>query len=150
MGNPILSNDRIGLVLGRMLRQEFQSVSNLCITEFSGSPLKLVSEVIRYRQVVFIDSIVTGNLESGTVAIFDKNELLDLAIDFQPHGLNIPEVLTLCKRMGQPLPDTVLLIGIEVGEIQEFGGSISPELDEKLEVIYGNVRDAVNNLLIKE
>ena len=146
MGNPIVKNDRIGHLIGRRLEDEFRSAPDLEVREFTGSPLDLVSELAGCRRVIFVDAVACG-AEPGSVIVFDDADLLAPDAGFYPHGLNFREAITLFRKLDVPLPEKMILIGIEVGEIDEFGETLSAELEGKLDEIYGRVLQIVRRFL---
>ena len=145
LGNPIIKNDCIGIMIGRRLERDLDSQRNIDICEFVGSPLDLVTHFEGYQKVILVDSIMTGDLDIGTVVLFKEDEILDHAGNFHSlHGINLPEALALSKRLGMAMPSRILLIGIEIGDADEFGETLYEELHEKLEDIYQNVLSAVS------
>ena len=145
LGNPIIKNDCIGIMIGRRLERDLDSQRNIDICEFVGSPLDLVTHFEGYQKVILVDSIMTGDLDIGTVVLFKEDEILDHAGNFHSlHGINLPEALALSKRLGMAMPSRILLIGIEIGDADEFGETLYEELHEKLEDIYQNVFSAVS------
>ncbi|GAH84200.1 unnamed protein product [marine sediment metagenome] len=107
----------------------------------------LISEIGDHKQVILVDTISTGSCDPGTVVTFSEKEILEQKSDLYPHGMNLPEVFALGRRLKIPLPAKINLVGIEVGEIYEFGEDLSPELQDKLEEIYSIVLRAVKELL---
>lgn len=148
LGNPILSNDSIGLVIGRRLAGEAEfKRPELCFREFTGSPLKLVMLLSEYRKVVLIDSVVSGRVEVGTVMVFREEELGQPKNGFHPHGINIPEAIYISRKYGISFPDIFVLAGIEVGEIGGFGEELTPALAGRLEDVYRDVAGVVREVV---
>lgn len=148
LGNPILKNDCIGIRVGNRLEKDLNDNTKINICEFVGSPLDLVTQFAGYKRIILVDSIITGSLDIGTVVIFKEDELLNYSKNFHYlHGVNIPEALDLSKRLGIPLPAQIFLIGIEIGNADEFGETLSDELNDKLENIYHNIYDVIFRFL---
>jgi hydrogenase maturation protease len=145
LGNPIIKNDCIGIILGRRLEEDLASEGNICIHEFVGSPLDLVTRFEGYQRVILLDSIMTGSMDPGTVLLFNEDEILTHARGFDSlHGINLPEALALSRRLGMDMPSRLLLIGIEIGDADGFGETLSEDLQGRLEDIYRNVRMVVS------
>jgi hydrogenase maturation protease len=128
----------VGLLIGERLKKDMAGVFNLEVDEFTGSPMALISRLKGYKQLILIDSIACG-LDTGSVALFSEKELKNYASNFHPHGMNLPGVFHLSERMGIKLPEEIPLIGIEAGEIGEFGDELSEELKKRLDEIYQRV-----------
>ncbi|HUV06964.1 MAG TPA: hydrogenase maturation protease [Spirochaetia bacterium] len=147
LGNPILRNDRIGLLIGARLKEQIGSREGFEVREFVGSPLSLLTEIQGRRQLIIIDSIVSGSLEKGSIAVFGKEEIRSFSKTLYPHGMNLPEVVALSEKLGIELPGKMILIGIEVGRIERFGESLDPDLEERLEDIYQGVCRCIEDFL---
>jgi hydrogenase maturation protease len=139
LGNPIAGDDAVGLRIGSQLASELSGLPNLTVREFSGSPLDLVTGVEGCDRLVLIDAVATG-APVGSVRLFDETELTSHPGQAYPHGLNLPEAVTLGRRLGTPLPARIHLIGIEVRPVQRFREGLSPELEERLPQIIAEAR----------
>ena len=142
LGNPIVRNDCIGYILGRRLEREFAG-ANMTIREFTGSALDFVSEAQDFRQVLIVDAMVTGAVPIGTVKVLTEADLEKYRVGASAHSINLPEALALARKMHVPIPERIILIGIEVPWSGEFGEELAPELAEQLERIYADVRHAI-------
>jgi hydrogenase maturation protease len=145
IGNPIVRNDQVGLIVGQRLAGLYAGRPEVEIREFVGSPLDLIGEIEGCPSVVLIDSMVTGTEAVGTVRLYREDELLASRGDVYPHGMNLPEAVALARRLGLEIPPGISLIGIEVGPIGAFSDAPGPELD--LDRIYLDVLEELRTLL---
>jgi len=142
LGNPIVRNDCIGYILGRRLEREYAG-ADITVREFTGSALDFVSETQGFRQVLVVDAMVTGTAPVGTVKVMAEADLEKYRVGASAHSINLPEALALARKMHIPMPERVVLIGIEVAWSGEFGEELAPELADQLERIYADVRLAI-------
>jgi hydrogenase maturation protease len=150
LGNPIVANDQVGLLAGSRLagrREALGLPPEAEIREFYGSPLDLVSAIAGRPAAILIDSMVTGRQPVGTVRVLSLPEILSDHGDRFFHGMNLAESLALGRRWGLSMPDTLGFIGIEVGSIDRFGESMSPELSGQMDAICAEVERIVTELL---
>jgi hydrogenase maturation protease len=147
LGNPIVKNDQVGLIVGSQVATLFSSNPQVDVHEFSGSPLDLVSDINGYRRLILIDSISTGEKPIGSVTLFGEQDILSNRGDVYLHGMNLSEALTLCRRVQLPFPEELYLVGIEAGVIYEFSESLSADLQDKIGQIIPEVRRIVEELL---
>jgi hydrogenase maturation protease len=147
LGNPIVKNDQVGLIVGSRLAALFSSNPQVDVREFSGSPLDLVSDTHGYDRLILIDSISTGVKPIGSVSLFGEPDILSNRGDVYLHGMNLSEALTLCRRMQLPFPGELYLVGIEAGVIYEFSEDLSADLQDKIAQIIPEVRRIVEELL---
>jgi hydrogenase maturation protease len=117
------------------------------VRQFSGSPMGLLAEAAGCARLVLVDAVCTGHSPVGSVHLFTEEELTGAAGDFFPHGMNVPAVLDLGRRLAVELPSWIRLIGIEVGTIREFAETPEPRLAARLDEISGQVVDLLRRLL---
>jgi len=147
MGNPIVKNDQVGLIVGSQIAAFYSSRPNVDVKEFGGSPLDLVSDIQGYDRLILIDSISTGQHPIGSVTLFGEEEILAGGGDVYLHGMNLSEALKLCRRMQLPFPEELHLIGIEAGVIYEFDENLSAELRDELPWTTLEVRKIIEDLI---
>jgi hydrogenase maturation protease len=147
LGNPIVKNDQVGLIVGSQVASLFASNPQVNVHEFSGSPLDLASDIQGCDRLILIDSISTGEKPIGSVTLFREEGILSKRGDVYLHGMNLSEAITLCRRMQLPFPDELYLVGIEAGVIYEFSENLSADLQDKMDQIIPQVRRIVEELL---
>jgi hydrogenase maturation protease len=147
IGNPIVRNDQIGLVIGAHLRNLYGKAPGIEVREFTGSPLDLISLIEGYPTVILIDSVSLGSGDKGSVHLFDEAALVARRGDSYPHGMNIPEALALARRLGLDMPERLWLIGVEVGPIREFGDSPDAQLASRSQCIVREATAILERLL---
>ncbi|HUH64903.1 MAG TPA: hydrogenase maturation protease [Syntrophales bacterium] len=144
MGNPILSDDAVGLALVEILKKRINRV------DFAAGAmigLSLFDLIVGYDTVFIIDAMTTREGKIGgwkKVCTDDKCGTLHL---FSSHGLNIFELMELGVRCGLPMPRLAAVYGIEIGNDVAFAESISPELSEILPAIAHEIIGDMRTLL---
>jgi hydrogenase maturation protease len=123
MGNPILSDDGVGLHVARALDGRFAG-TDVCTSALIG--LGLLDIVAGYDQVFVIDAIQDGSRPQGTVVKLATGEgALHL---FSSHGMHFFEILQLGKDVGIAVPEVAGIYGVVIGPECPFGEGLSPLL----------------------
>jgi len=143
LGNPILSDDGIGLLLTKNLEGKFPGVDIASIT-LAG--LELLDILVGYDHVFLIDAATgTGGKPGELKEISDGKGALHL---FTSHGANFFDLLKLGRDMGLKMPEPGLVLGIEIGNATDFGIALSPALQSALpsleEAITERIREIIN------
>lgn len=130
LGNPILSDDGVGLSVAKRLEGKWSGV-DVATTAIVG--LGLLDLVKGYDKVFLIDACIRPAKHAGEVIKLAKGDgTLHL---FSSHGLDFFQLLRLGKACGYKMPELGGIYGIEIGEEVSFGEEISPELKERLAAI---------------
>ncbi|MGA9110002.1 MAG: hydrogenase maturation protease [Smithella sp.] len=144
MGNPILSDDGVGLLAAEKLLDRIPGTD---VASSAMIGLSLFDLIIGYDTLFIIDAMTTraGKLgELKKIGEDDRHGTLHL---FSSHGLNIFELMELGVRCGYDMPRLSAVYGIEIGHEVAFGEALSPTLNEKLCAIVEEIIDDINSIL---
>jgi hydrogenase maturation protease len=123
MGNPILSDDGVGLHIARALDGRFAG-TDVRTSALVG--LDLLDIVADYDRVFVIDAIQDRGQSPGTVMKLEAGEgTLHL---FSSHGMHFFEILQLGKDAGIAVPEVAGIYGVTIGMDCPFGEALSPLL----------------------
>ena len=142
LGNDILTDDAIGLLLVRQLRDEFAGDARLDVCETQEMGLALLDFLSGYREVVLVDAIQTGRVPPGTVHELDAAGLKSLT-GRTPHFLGVGETLALGKQLDLPMPARVRIFAIEVADAHTLGTQLTPALEAAVPAILARLRAAL-------
>lgn len=142
MGNPILSDDGVGLHIARSLEGHFAG-TDVRTSALIG--LNLLDIVAGYDQVFVIDAIQDGRHPPGTVVKLEAGEgALHL---FSSHGMHFFEILQLGKDVGIAVPEVVGVYGVVIGPDCPFGEELSPLLARRQAGIVRQIAEDVGRRL---
>ena len=138
LGNPIMGDDGVGwrvvqeiktrlaekpLPLSQALIESRLAIETLCL-----GGLSLMEHLVGYRRAVLVDAVETGQHEPGVLLNFSLDEIPDIYGSHlaSAHDTSLQTAVTLGKSLGLPLPEEILVVGIEIQVSYEFSESLSP------------------------
>jgi hydrogenase maturation protease len=126
-GNPDRSDDAAGVLVARRLREMGTDAR-----EFTGDPLALIEAWNGSREVILIDTVVSGDA-AGTITVWDagKTPLPPEQFCCSTHAFGIAEAVEIARALGR-LPSKLLIYGIE-GIRFDVGGLLAPEVASAVE-----------------
>ena len=131
-GNPILTDDAVGIRITQELEQEFP---DLAVVATSEAGLSLLEQVTGYDRLVIIDSVKTGRGKPGELYRLELEDLKP-ASDFPSfHGLDIATAFKLGEKLGYPMPEQVSIYAVEVEDNTTFGEKCTPEVEQSMPFI---------------
>ncbi len=142
VGNSILSDDTIGLVVTRRLEERFGSREDADFGYNEEAGFTLLEESLGYDRLVIVDSILTG-AEPGSIHRIGLSDLGRSIHSNSPHGLNLATVLALGRSQGMDVPDDVAIYAIEVVDTLTFGEELTPELAARVDAIVDEIANEV-------
>ncbi|MFN7182403.1 MAG: hydrogenase maturation protease [Planctomycetota bacterium] len=148
LGNEILSDDGIGILVVRRLKEKFEGYSFLDIKESSEMGLSLLDFFVGYEIVVLIDSVQTGRVEVGYLHELEESDLKVIE-GVSPHYTGVSEVLVIGKTLGLEMPRKVKIFAIEVKDPFTVSTNITPELLQKMPSIIDKIGWYINILINK-
>lgn len=116
VGNPILSDDGVGIHVARALRDKH--LPNVAVEELPASGLELLDVVLDYDKVVIVDAIKTNEGVPGEYYVLEEKDFERSVHGASPHGINIATALALGRRVvpGR-MPKEVVFIAVEADDL---------------------------------
>ena len=142
LGNPILSDDGVGLVVAERLRGRVDGV-DVVSTPLTG--LHLLDLMVGYDAVFLIDAMITTESQAGELTFIRPDEISLPTLC--SHGFNLLEILKLGKKLGLPVPELKWVYGITIGRSPAFGEEPSVELMKKVEAMASQIADHIKKQL---
>jgi len=144
LGNPILADDKIGLVLGEMLKPMLESEGHeVEILEKTG--FSLIDYLENRRAAVIVDSVKTGKHEVGEIVTIRPEDFQRYA-PFTSHYVGIPEALKMMKQLDLNPPEHIYILGIEVEDPYTVSEEMSQKLTERLNELSEGIHKNVSSL----
>ncbi len=129
LGNPILSDDGIGVHVAREIKHQRPELD---VLEASAAGFRVVDEMLDYDRVILIDSIVTGQMPVGSVFELTREQFRNASHYSSPHDMGLFEAFDLMQKHGAKLPEKLIIIAIEVKDIDTFSEQFTPEVETAL------------------
>ena len=132
IGNPILTDDGVGIRIARKLKEESPELE---VTETSETGITLLDLVVDYDKLIMIDSIKTEKGKPGDLYEL-KLEHLKAAMDFSSsHGIGIASAFELGRRLGYRMPGHVRIYAVEIKDNTTFGEQCTEEVEARITFI---------------
>jgi hydrogenase maturation protease len=137
LGNSILSDDRIGLMVAEEVHKKLNSAEiDLKPAETAG--MDLINVVKDYDNLIVIDSIKTGKMKPGEIVEVMENKNASSRM-LSSHDVSFFDMLKMGKEIGLKMPQNVKIYGIEIKDNETFSEELTVELKEKLPDIINEI-----------
>ena len=127
MGNPLLSDDGVGLAVALAVAQRLQHRMHLTVTELHTGGIRLMEAMAGYKRAVVVDAMLSGAIP-GTVRRFDPRDFVTTKNTFSSHDTDFATAYDLGLMAGVLLPEQVSFWGIEAREFDLFGERFTDEV----------------------
>jgi hydrogenase maturation protease len=132
LGNPILGDDGVGWKVVQEISQNLPRNVSVGIECLSMGGLGLMEHLIGYDRAILVDAFIVDAEDVGSILIRTLSELPNYSAFHitSTHDTSLQNALQLGREMGAKLPREVIVIGIAIQRISEFGEEISPLVAE--------------------
>ncbi len=134
LGNPILSDDGVGIRTLRLLKDLIPPSEDVVLKEAHVGGLSLMEELVGFDRAVIIDAMVTGTCRPGTIRALELTEFAGTRNLVSSHDTNLWMALRIGREVGLRLPGDVRVIGIEAAEAETFGEGLSEAVEKAARV----------------
>jgi len=142
LGNPILSDDAVGVRLARDVKRALGSRNDVTVVEeCSVGGLNLLEYLEGFERAVVLDAIRTRGGTPGTCYCFTAEALRQTAHLCNVHDANFATALNLGRHLGQALPRDrdIHVFAVEIVDDTTFGTELTPPVARR----YPECRDRV-------
>ena len=133
LGNPVLTDDSVGLHVAQRLRDELRNQPNLDVVEDHWGGLRLMERMVGYERAIVIDAICTHTQPPGTVRVLHVDDI-PTQRSASAHDVHLAAALALGRQGGAALPrdDDIRLVAIEAAEVTTFSEDCTPPVEASI------------------
>ncbi|MGC1120493.1 MAG: hydrogenase maturation protease [Candidatus Methanofastidiosia archaeon] len=115
IGNPILTDDAVGILVVRELKDVQAEIVEASIGGFS-----LLDHIRGYDVVIIVDAVKLGN-PPGTISVLNEPQVPKALHTSSSHDVSFSEALSLGKILfPEEMPSRIVVVGIEVSDTETF------------------------------
>ena len=145
VGNPILSDDGVGIHVARELKK--RSIPGVDVEELAASGLELLDVVRGYDKVVIIDAIQTTKGKPGELYILEEKDFEKSIHGSSPHGINIATALALGRKLvPNEMPKEVVFFAVEAEDLVNVSERLTPNVAKALPGIVEMVKKELRSV----
>jgi hydrogenase maturation protease len=126
LGNPLLTDDSVGLRVAAELRTRLAARADVTVAEDYCGGLRLMEQMVGYERVIVVDAIQSG-APPGSLHHLGPADI-PTCRSASSHDMDLPTALAMGRQAGLPLPQDqdILLVAIEAQDILNFGEACTP------------------------
>jgi len=132
LGNPILTDDGVGINIARKLKEEKPELE---VVETSEGGIALLDHIAGCDKLIIIDAIKTGKGKPGELYKLAPEDLKPARDFSSSHGVDIATALEAGEALGYIMPRFVSIYAVEIREDTTFGERCTREVEEKIPLI---------------
>lgn len=146
IGNEIVTDDGIGPKLVKRLNGNLSRTDIDFETAFVGG-LEVLEFIQGYQTVIFIDAIRTRDGIPGTVYKLTPENFNSTIHLSSVHDVSFVTAVDLGRKLGLEMPEFIHIIAVEIVEDRVFDDNFSPQIQEKYEDIFREVKEITEEII---
>lgn len=129
LGNPLISDDSVGLRVAEILRQRLADRPDIEVGEDYWGGLRLMERMIGYDRAIVVDAICT-NTTPGTIHRLCPTDIPTQKSN-SAHDLTLRMALEVGRKADAHLPkdENIRLVGIEAEDVLTFCENCTPAVE---------------------
>jgi len=142
LGNPILSDDGVGLRIAREIGERCPDVD---VLEASAAGFRVADQIVGYDRLLIVDAIRSSETAPGSLFRYTPEDFQNTLNFSSPHDMSFFEALELLKEYRETLPSEIIIYAVEVQDTETFSENCSPEVEA---AIPGIIEKIINNEML--
>lgn len=139
VGNPVLSDDSVGIRAARNLKSRLQDRSDVQIRECCAGGIRLMETMQGYECAIIIDAIVTAGGKPGSAYRLKPSDLLQTRNTCSTHDGSLQEAFALGRMVGLELPEEITIWAIEVRDVNTISEDLTAEVNSAMAEVIDQV-----------
>jgi hydrogenase maturation protease len=131
LGNPILSDDGVGIRVAREVGEKLND-PQVTVAETSGAGLRLLDFIAGYDEVIIIDAVQTEKGQAGQVYRMGPEDFSLTKHFTSPHQINLATALELGNVLNLAMPQKITIFAVEAKDITTFSENCTPEVEQAI------------------
>jgi hydrogenase maturation protease len=140
LGNPILSDDAVGMVVAREVHAHVAD-ADTDLVEASVAGLEILDIVAGYDKVIVVDAIQTRAGRVGDLYELTPDDVISTPRLASPHDVDFGLALKMGKHFEQAMPKEVVIYAIEVADPFTFAEHLTPQVAARVPEIVRTIVD---------
>ena len=132
IGNPILTDDGVGIKIAHKLKEQNPELE---VLETSEAGIALLDLIAGYNKLVIIDSIKTKEGKPGELYKLGLGDLKSHMDFSSSHGIDIATAFELGQRLGYRIPKFVSIYAVGIRDNSTFGEECTEEVEKRIPFI---------------
>ena len=152
IGNPILSDDGVGIYASRRVQKIIGEDKNICIDnvevkEASVGGLGLLEMILGYDKVILIDAIMTKNGKVGEIYKLGLDNFKETLHASSAHDISFMAAIDIGKKIvPEKMPQEITIFAIEVQEVTTFNEELTSEVKKSIPQLVKKVIDEITKM----
>lgn len=136
LGNPILSDDGVGIRLAYELEKKAPACDVIATSE---AGIALLDYIVGYDKLIIIDSIMSGKGKPGELYKLGLEDIGRGVSLSSSHGVDIATAFTLGEKLGYHMPKEVSIYAIEIADNTTFAEGCTRAVEERIPSIVSEI-----------
>lgn len=145
IGNPVLSDDSVGLQVARGVATRLSANPEIAVRELYSGGISLMEAMAGYDRALIVDAMCTPRAIPGTIHFPTFDALFETRNSYSSHDEELTTALELGRLAGLRLPGEILISGIEAADVTSFSEQLTPEVERALPTVVEDVLQKLRN-----
>ena len=132
LGNPILSDDSVGIKVAELVKARLKPDSGVDVAEVNVGGIRLMEAIAGYERAIIVDAMKSNCCPPGTIQWLTLDSLNKTRNMICAHDGDLVMALELGSNLGLAIPKKVEILGIEAYDVENFSEELTENVLEAL------------------
>jgi hydrogenase maturation protease len=146
IGNPVLSDDSVGVQVARRLASQPIEREDVRITELYTGGLDLMEAMVGFDRAIVIDAMISPGGRPGTIYRLEESDWLQTRNSSSTHDASLAMALELGRMTGLHLPDRITAWAVEAQDVETIGEELTDEVSRAVPTLVRLLLQQMNEI----
>jgi hydrogenase maturation protease len=134
MGNTLLSDDGVGIVVAERLAEIFRGNDAVEVIPASWGGFRIIDLLSGYDEAIIIDAVKTEEVPAGSIRKFTPADIVHSLRMVSFHDINFATALEFARQLNIPMPEKISIYAIEVENITTISEELTLKVQAAVEI----------------
>jgi hydrogenase maturation protease len=139
LGNPVLTDDGVGIRVARQLDQQLGDTDMVDVKEAYAGGLRLLDAITGYDRATIVDAMRTQENVPGRIHRLTRENVHTTWNSVSVHDMSLTTALEMGALLELPLPTQIDIWGIEGADLDSFGETLTPEVSRAVPLVVDTI-----------
>jgi hydrogenase maturation protease len=144
LGNPILTDDAIGLLAVREAERLWAGAGGVVFREASIAGFDLLELLAGFDAAIIVDAIKIGRGAPGTIYDLAPGDLASSSRLVAAHEIGLGTALALGEQLGAAMPKDVVILAVEIEDDLTLGERPTPAIEAAIPAVAARILEELS------
>ena len=151
LGNPVLTDDAVGIRIAELLEKKLPEITfpentEIRVTQNESGGWDILDLAVGFDIMILIDALLEKSLKPGELRWYSDKVFTSIRLS-GVHNMDVFSAIEYGKSLNLKVPERIVVLGVGVQDVLTFSEKCTPEVEAAIEKGVCKVIDKIQSII---